>query len=196
MGPAAGLLSPPAQRVPIYLGAMSPKMLMLGGELADGVLTLFFPPEHYQVARGHITRGHVQAHRPPDAVDIPACVWVSVAEDREAAESALARSWCTTAQRSTLLIEPVGLAREDFAPAAAAQQEGDSSRRAASSRRRCFASASPVRLRTSSTGAFPSSNKERPTYRSGRPLPGPLTAVDLLGQQVIPRLRATAAALS
>ncbi len=150
------------------------------------------------MARGHITRGRVQAHRPPDAVDIPACVWVSVAEDREAAESALAQKLVYYGPEfAPYLLSRVGLAREDFAPAAAAQQEGDSVEAGRLSRRRCFASASPVRLRTSSTGAFPSSNKERPTYRSGRPLaPDPLTAVDLLGQQVIPRLRATAAALS
>ena len=47
----------PAQRSAHLPGAMSPKMLMLGGELADGVLALLFPPEHYPVARGHITRG-------------------------------------------------------------------------------------------------------------------------------------------
>ena len=83
-GRAARLLSVPAQEVPIYLGAMSPKMLALGGELSDGVLALLFPPEHYPTARGHIIRGRDESHRPAQSVDIPACVWVSVAEDREA----------------------------------------------------------------------------------------------------------------
>ncbi len=32
---------------PIYLGALGPGMLRLAGELADGVLPLLFPPEHY-----------------------------------------------------------------------------------------------------------------------------------------------------
>ena len=35
------------RRVPIYLGAMSPKMLEAIGEVADGGLPLLFPPEHY-----------------------------------------------------------------------------------------------------------------------------------------------------
>ncbi len=37
----------PSRRVPIYLAAMSPRMLRLAGEVADGVLPLLFPPEHY-----------------------------------------------------------------------------------------------------------------------------------------------------
>ncbi len=125
-GTDARLLSPPARRVPVYLGAMSPKMLMLGGELADGVLALLFPPEHYPVARGYITRGRDQADRPTEAVDIPACVWVSVAENRDAAESALARKLVFYGPEfAPYLLSRVGLAREDFAPAAAAQQRGD-----------------------------------------------------------------------
>ena len=35
------------RRVPIYLGAMSPKMLEEIGAIADGGLPLLFPPEHY-----------------------------------------------------------------------------------------------------------------------------------------------------
>ncbi len=36
---------------PIYLGAMSPRMLQLASELADGVLPLLLPPEHYFTVR-------------------------------------------------------------------------------------------------------------------------------------------------
>ncbi len=85
-GQGAYLSPAPRQRVPIYLGAMSPRMLALAGELADGVLALLFPPEHYAVARSYVVRGRANAHRAPQAVDIPACVWVSVDEDREVAK--------------------------------------------------------------------------------------------------------------
>ena len=197
-GSAARLLSPPAQRVPIYLGAMSPKMLMLGGELADGVLALLFPPEHYPVARGHITRGRDQAHRPSDAVDIPACVWVSVAEDRDAAESALARKLVYYGPEfAPYLLSRVGLAREDFAPAAAAQQKGETVE--------AVGLITPAMLSLGIAGTpedvvnrcVPLIEQGATHISFGPPLaPDPLTAVDLLGQRVIPRLRATAAALS
>jgi 5,10-methylenetetrahydromethanopterin reductase len=197
-GTGARLLSPPAQRVPIYLGAMSPKMLMLGGELADGVLALLFPPEHYPVARTHITRGRDQAYRPSDAVDIPACVWVSVAEDREAAESALARKLVYYGPEfAPYLLSRVGLAREDFAPAAAAQQKGETVE--------AVGLITPAMLSLGIAGTpedvvnrcVPLIEQGATHISFGPPLgPDPLTAVDLLGQRVIPRLRATAAALS
>ncbi|MEZ4715641.1 MAG: LLM class flavin-dependent oxidoreductase [Caldilineaceae bacterium] len=36
---------------PIYVEAMGPKMLHLAGQVADGVLPLLFPPEHYFTVR-------------------------------------------------------------------------------------------------------------------------------------------------
>ncbi len=39
--------TPGERQIPIYLGAFSPRMLGLAGELADGVLPLLFPPESY-----------------------------------------------------------------------------------------------------------------------------------------------------
>ncbi|HYW86599.1 MAG TPA: LLM class flavin-dependent oxidoreductase, partial [Chloroflexota bacterium] len=40
----------PTRRIPIYIGAMSPRMLRLIGEVADGGLPLLFPPEHFAEA--------------------------------------------------------------------------------------------------------------------------------------------------
>ncbi|HYI14426.1 MAG TPA: LLM class flavin-dependent oxidoreductase, partial [Thermomicrobiales bacterium] len=45
------------RRIPIYLAAMSPNMLRLAGELADGVLPLLFPPEHYVTVEPLIREG-------------------------------------------------------------------------------------------------------------------------------------------
>ncbi|MBC8445565.1 MAG: LLM class flavin-dependent oxidoreductase, partial [Chloroflexi bacterium] len=42
---------------PIYLGAMGPGMLRLAGEIADGVLPLLFPPEHYHGVKPLIEKG-------------------------------------------------------------------------------------------------------------------------------------------
>jgi 5,10-methylenetetrahydromethanopterin reductase len=197
-GQAARLLSPPAQRVPIYLGAMSPRMQALGGELADGVLALLFPPEHYPAARAHITEGRDQAHRPAESVDIPACVWVSVAEDREAAERALANKLVFYGPEfAPYLLALVGLAPEDFAPATAAQRKGDlaeAARMITASMLRLGIAGTPEDVVNRCTPLI----EQGATHLSfGPPLgPDPFRAIELLGQRVIPALRAVAPPLS
>jgi 5,10-methylenetetrahydromethanopterin reductase len=47
----------PPRVTPIYLGAMGPKMLTLAGEVADGVLPLLFPPEHYFSVAPYVAQG-------------------------------------------------------------------------------------------------------------------------------------------
>jgi 5,10-methylenetetrahydromethanopterin reductase len=79
----------PARRTPIYLGATSPRMLRLAGELADGALPLLFPPEHYATVVPLIAEGALQAGRSLDDIDIAACVWCSISDNRTAAEDAL-----------------------------------------------------------------------------------------------------------
>ena len=79
----------PTRAIPLYLGAMGAKMLRLIGAAADGGLPLLFPPEHYAEAARHIHAGAAAAGRDPDAIDVAACIWVSVSDDRAAAEDAL-----------------------------------------------------------------------------------------------------------
>ena len=50
---AAYLRFPITHRIPIYVGAMSPRMLELIGSTADGGLPLLFPPEHFAAHRRH-----------------------------------------------------------------------------------------------------------------------------------------------
>ena len=77
-------------RVPIYVGAMGPRMLALAGELADGALPLLFPPEHYPEASRQVLDGVRRAGRNANSVDVAACIWCSIDDDRTAAEHALA----------------------------------------------------------------------------------------------------------
>ena len=194
-GHDARLLVPPTEKVPIYLGAMSPKMLALGGEVADGVLALLYPPEHYPVALGQVAEGRRRAGREPGSVDVPACVWVSVDEDGERAAKPLAEklAFYGTAFAPYLLAR-AGLSREDFMPAAAAQLRGDSGE--------AVRLVTPKMLRLGIAGT-PDDIVERcaglveqgATHLSfGPPLgPDPLRAVELLGQKVVPRLRLGAA---
>jgi len=79
----------PMRRVPVYLGALSPRMLRAIGEVADGGLPLLLPPEHYETVLPLIRAGAEAAGRDLDEIDIAACVWCSLSEDRAAADDAL-----------------------------------------------------------------------------------------------------------
>jgi 5,10-methylenetetrahydromethanopterin reductase len=102
---------------PIYLGAMSPGMLRLAGELADGALPLLFPPEHYFGVQPYIEAGIAARDASLGALDLAACVWISLGEDRAAARDALARKVAYYGYAlSPLILERLGLTRADFAP--------------------------------------------------------------------------------
>lgn len=77
------------KHIPVYLGATSPKMLGLAGELADGVLPLLFPPEHYATVRPLVQAGAEKAGRSLEDIDLAACVWCSISDDRQMAEDVL-----------------------------------------------------------------------------------------------------------
>ncbi|MCA1553508.1 MAG: LLM class flavin-dependent oxidoreductase, partial [Chloroflexi bacterium] len=66
----------PSRRVPIYLGAMSPHMLQLIGECADGGLPLLFPPEHFANVKPLVEAGAARAERDMAQV-CPSC-WCMV----------------------------------------------------------------------------------------------------------------------
>lgn len=100
---------------PIYLGAMSPRMLGLAGELADGALPLLYPPEHFTTARDQVQAGLDKAGRDAADFDLPACFWVSVGTDAAAAKLALAEkiAYYGTAF-APYLLSRVGLKPADF----------------------------------------------------------------------------------
>lgn len=115
--PEAYLRFTPRRRVPIYLGAMGPKMLRLAGEVADGVLPLLFPPEHFATVRPLVAAGAVAAGRTMDDIDLAACLWVSIADDHEAAEAVLRDKIAYYgAGLSPLILDRLGVTKADFAP--------------------------------------------------------------------------------
>lgn len=102
---------------PIYVGAMGPKMLGMAGELGDGVLPLLFPPEHYFNVKPLVEAGAERRAPALDALDFAACIWVSLAEDREAARRPLAQKIAYYGPSfSPLILGELGLTVEDFAP--------------------------------------------------------------------------------
>ena len=107
----------PGHPTPIYLGVMSPRMLALAGELADGALPLLFPPEHFAVAAAQAAEGSAAVGRDPAALDLAACVWASVDDDAEAARHALATKIAYYGPSfAPYLLERAGLSVADFDP--------------------------------------------------------------------------------
>jgi len=102
---------------PIYLGAMGPGMLRLAGEVADGVLPLLFPPEHYFGVKPYLDDGMQKRNRDLGSLDFAACIWVSLAEDTEAARRVLAEKIAYYGYAlSPLILDRLGLSLEDFEP--------------------------------------------------------------------------------
>jgi 5,10-methylenetetrahydromethanopterin reductase len=106
---------PALRRVPIYVGAMSPRMCAEIGRIADGGLPLLFPPEHYTQVIRMIEDGAKQAGRSMDEIDVAACIWCSVSDDQAQAEDALKEkiAYYGHAMSATIL-EQLGLSQADF----------------------------------------------------------------------------------
>ncbi len=91
-------------------------MLALAGELADGVLPLLFPPEHYFTVLPYVAQGVSQRMPALAELDLAACIWVSLAEDRQAARRALAEKIAYYGHAlGPLIWDRLGLVKEDFA---------------------------------------------------------------------------------
>lgn len=107
----------PPQVTPIYLGAMGPKMLSLAGELADGVLPLLFPPEHYFGVEPFVAQGIANRNSQLPPLDFAACIWVSLSEDRTAARRVLAQKIAYYGHAlGELIYARLGVDREEFRP--------------------------------------------------------------------------------
>jgi 5,10-methylenetetrahydromethanopterin reductase len=84
-------ISPPP-RTPVYLGALGPEMLRLGGELADGVCLNWCTPEQIAWSRERIAEGAARAGRNAQSVQVVEYIRVCVDHDVEVARRAFARS--------------------------------------------------------------------------------------------------------
>lgn len=79
------------QRPRIYMAALNPPMVKLAGELADGVLFNFCPPEMVGDRTAIVRQAAAAAGRNPDEVDIAMYAFMYVMEDRAAALENLKR---------------------------------------------------------------------------------------------------------
>jgi 5,10-methylenetetrahydromethanopterin reductase len=84
--------SPPLRpELPIYLGALGPRMLTLAGRIADGVILNLMSAEQAGQAAAAIRAAAAAAGRNPDAVEI-ACVVHCCLSESDAAAAAAARA--------------------------------------------------------------------------------------------------------
>jgi 5,10-methylenetetrahydromethanopterin reductase len=104
------------RRVPVYIGAMSPRMLNEIGRIGDGGLPLLFPPEHYANVLPQIAEGAAAAGRSLEDIDIAACIWVSVSDDYAAAVDVLREKIAYYGHAmSPTILSNLGLTHADFA---------------------------------------------------------------------------------
>jgi alkanesulfonate monooxygenase SsuD/methylene tetrahydromethanopterin reductase-like flavin-dependent oxidoreductase (luciferase family) len=84
-------ITPPPQ-TPVYLGALGPEMLRLGGELADGICLNWCSPEQIAWSRERIAEGAARVGRDPNAVKVAEYIRVCIDRDVDVARRAFARS--------------------------------------------------------------------------------------------------------
>jgi 5,10-methylenetetrahydromethanopterin reductase len=172
----------PAREIPIYIGAMSPRMLRLIGEIADGGLPLLFPPEHLSEVLGHI--GETKA-------DIAACIWCSVSEDRHAAEQVLREKIAYYGHAlSPLIMSRLGVTQADFKPIQEAMRRDDSEEAAS------LVTPAMLRIGVVGTASDLLPRLEHLVTLGARHLsfgpplgPEPESAIEVLGREVLPRFR-------
>lgn len=82
---------PPPKPVPIYLGALGPTMLQLAGEIADGVLLNWIPPEAVPQSISQIEIGAKRAGKNVADLEIAAFIRTSVTDNPVPARAWLAR---------------------------------------------------------------------------------------------------------
>jgi 5,10-methylenetetrahydromethanopterin reductase len=182
----------PTRRIPIYVGAMGPAMLRSIGRVADGGLPLLFPPEHFASAIGFIRAGLTAAGRAEADVDVAACIWCSVAADRQAAEDALRDKIAYYGHSlSALILDELGVERSEFEPIQRAimidRDEARARAMVTPAMLKIGVVGSPADLIPRLEGLVAMGARH---LSFGPPLgPDPLAAIELLGREVLPRFR-------
>lgn len=82
----------PRPELPIYVAALSPAMLRLAGEIADGVMLWLCNPDYIrETVVPEVTAGRERAGKPPACFDVVAAVPVAVTDDPASARDAFRR---------------------------------------------------------------------------------------------------------
>jgi 5,10-methylenetetrahydromethanopterin reductase len=189
---AAALKFPAGRPVPVYVGAMGPRMLAMAGAHADGALPLLYPPETYAAARAAVLSGAVSSGEGPADrdVDVPACFWVSLSDDPARARAALAEKLAYYgASFAAPLLSGAGLRPADFAEAAKLAHSGHPAAALIDERMLSLGIAGDAQDVIGRCGKLIGMGAAHLSF--GPPLgPDPVAAIGLLGDRVLPALRA------
>lgn len=113
---------PPRPKLPVYIAALSPKMLRLAGEIADGVMLWLCNPDYIrETVIPEVTKGREKAGRSMDGFDVVAAVPTAVTDDPESARNAFRKDLTPYA---SLPFYRAMLERSGFASDLAAFDEG------------------------------------------------------------------------
>jgi 5,10-methylenetetrahydromethanopterin reductase len=178
--------------IPLYLGAFSPKMLGLAGELADGALPLLFPPESYDEVLPIIEAGAARAERTLDDLDLAACIWCSIAPDRAAAEMPLKDKIAYYGHAlSPTIWSRLGVTRADFDPierAIMTERDPEKARALVTDKMLTIGIAGTTQDLIARLEGLRARGVRHLSL--GPPLgPDPLAAIEIIGREVIPRFR-------
>jgi 5,10-methylenetetrahydromethanopterin reductase len=182
----------PQRPILIYIGALSPKMLGAIGEIADGGLPLLLPPEHFETVLPYVQAGLAKANRTLDDIDLAACIWVSLSEDRDAAEAVLRNKIAYYGHAmSPLIWNRLGLTQVDFRPIEQAiMSDGDPARAAQ------MVTPQMLRIGVMGTARDLIERLEQLVALGARHLsfgpplgPDPVEAIQLIGREIIPHFR-------
>jgi alkanesulfonate monooxygenase SsuD/methylene tetrahydromethanopterin reductase-like flavin-dependent oxidoreductase (luciferase family) len=89
-GVRLGINPPP--RTPVYLGALGPEMLRLGGETAEGVCLNWCSAEQIPWSRARIAEGAAKAGRDPSSIRVVEYIRVCIDDDEDQARRAFTRA--------------------------------------------------------------------------------------------------------
>ncbi|GAB6896975.1 LLM class flavin-dependent oxidoreductase [Kineosporia succinea] len=185
----ASLKDGPAMPTPVYIGAMGPKMLALAGREADGVLALCLPPDRVAWVAEQVEGGRDGR---PGTFDLACCLWVSIDDDRDAARHRLATKIAPYAgSLAPDALEAAGLDVERFAHVQALMSAGDTEAavRAVDEGMLRLGVAGDIHDVTERCKELVSRGVHHLSF--GQPLgASPAQAISLLGQHVLPALRA------
>ncbi len=86
---------PLRKEIPIYLGAVNPKMLQICGEIAQGALLTWSTVEHARAAVENVKLGAREAGRDPQEVDMATSIGCTISANKEEALNSMRRPIAT-----------------------------------------------------------------------------------------------------
>jgi F420-dependent oxidoreductase-like protein len=79
---------PPREHIPIYIGSLGPKNIALAGELADGILPVYWPSQDYPELRAQLDAASTAAGRTAGSVQIAPYITAAIILDEREREIA------------------------------------------------------------------------------------------------------------